>query len=136
MTGIYAFKLKGEIVYVGQSLDIKDRYRRHLSEARNPNDNSYQTLIHRAFRKYGIEEFELIVLESTPKRSLNKQEKLFIKEYKPRYNMTEGGEGGIPTKEVRKKMSLSAKGNTSHLGFKHSIESKKLIGLANLGKKN
>ena len=45
------------------------------------------------------------------------------------YNIIDGDSGfRNPRKETREKMANSARGNTSHKGFKHSIESRKIMG--------
>ena len=50
------------------------------------------------------------------------------------YNLTEGGNGGVPCEETRRKMSLSAKGRTPYNKGKHlSEEHKKKIGESNKG---
>lgn len=62
MIGIYSIKNKvnGKI-YIGQSTDIIDRLRHHLSELRhNRHSNSY---LQRSFNKYGEENFEFDVVE-------------------------------------------------------------------------
>ena len=48
-------------VYIGQSVDAKNRFAQHKSEARL---NTNKMLIHKAIRKYGEEHFSLIILES------------------------------------------------------------------------
>ena len=48
--------------YIGQSIDIWYRYRNHLSESHNVNKKAYNMAIHKAIRKYGKSNFELIVL--------------------------------------------------------------------------
>ena len=72
---------------------------------------------------------------------LNEWEKYYIKFYNTLwpngYNLSEGGEGGIMCEEIRKKMSLSHKGQIPHNKGKHySEETKKKISEVTSGEKN
>ena len=72
---------------------------------------------------------------------MNDDEKYYIKLYKTLwpngYNLSEGGEGGIMCEEIRKKMSLSHKGQIPHnKGKHHSEETKKKISEVTSGEKN
>ena len=44
--------------YIGQTINPEQRKKQHYSSAFNPNDKDYDAVIHRAFRKYGYENFE------------------------------------------------------------------------------
>lgn len=87
--------------YIGQTTrTLKERWRDHRSEA---NSNNSHMAIHRAMRKYGIENFEIVELaeigcasQESLLKSLNYFEKLFIKEFATLvdhggYNISEGG---------------------------------------------
>ena len=50
-------------VYIGQSTDIFYRIMNHKSETFNPNSTSYNSPIHRAIRKYGIERFTFEIID-------------------------------------------------------------------------
>jgi group I intron endonuclease len=89
---VYGVKRKetGEIVYVGQAVDLKKRIRTHKSAARN--DPKWP--IGKAFSKYGWVSFEFVVLETSECRAqLNLFEMAQIAKYRPKYNMTKGGAG-------------------------------------------
>lgn len=79
MQGIYLILNKmNQHCYIGQSVDIEDRWRKHRSVAFNePTNREYQYPLYRAFRKYGLENFEFIVLEelsnATPEELLNRE---------------------------------------------------------------
>ena len=79
MTGIYKImnKLNGK-VYVGQSVDIVERWKQHGYKAFNQNEIAYNSAIHAAFRKYGIENFELTVLEECAVCDLDERERYWI----------------------------------------------------------
>jgi group I intron endonuclease len=90
------------------------RFNQHLSSARSERKNN-QPII-RAIRKYGEENFSFeILLEGEEKFLLNVEEPRLIKELKPEYNSTLGGEG--------------------ILGYKHTEETKIKCGLSTLGRK-
>ena len=86
--------------YVGQTtLPIKERHRLHLSGAKNKNSSDYNCLFHKKIREYGIENFELFILEEVPnKEDLDKKEQFWIKQknsfvkYGQGYNITTGGQ--------------------------------------------
>ena len=64
MVGIYKIinKINGKI-YVGQSVNIEERWKQHEYKAFNANGQAYNSAIHQAFRKYGVENFEYQVVE-------------------------------------------------------------------------
>lgn len=91
----------------------KWRFNQHLSTARSKKKNN-QPII-RAIRKYGEENFSFeIILEGNEKFLLDVEEPRLIKELKPEYNATFGGEG--------------------ILGYKHTEETKIKCGLTRFGK--
>lgn len=97
MCGIYKIEnlINGK-VYIGKSIDIDNRIRNHKSESFNPISNSYDTAIHRAIRKYGVDNFSFEVIEECNRDDLNEKEQYWIDYYntfKQGYNMTLGGEG-------------------------------------------
>lgn len=89
VSGIYKIEnLINHKVYIGQSIDIHDRWISHI----NSKDDCY---IHRAIRKYGVENFSFEILIET--YDLDYWEKRLIKLFHSNdlnfgYNMTEGGE--------------------------------------------
>lgn len=88
----YKNKLNGKS-YVGMTKNLKDRNKRHLLSLKN---GSTQVL-YQAMRKYGVENFDLIILETCDDSILCEREKFWIQKensFVNGYNMTEGGEGG------------------------------------------
>lgn len=77
--------------YIGQSVDPHHRFIAHISRANNDSDNSP---IHAAIKKYGKENFELEILEWS--EDYNTREKELIIEYNTKapngYNIANGGE--------------------------------------------
>lgn len=101
MVGIYKItnKINGKC-YIGQSIDINDRWIRHRSRPFQVNDSAYNTYLYRAIRKYGLNNFIFEILEECPREDLNEREIYYIDFYNSYYtnngyNMTFGGEGGI-----------------------------------------
>ena len=96
MIGIYKItNLINQKVYVGQAVDIKRRWSEHKSHSFSPKHLSYNYAIHRAIRKYGIENFAFEVLEECSESQLNKKEIYWIDRFNSKeagYNMTEGGD--------------------------------------------
>lgn len=77
--------------YIGQSVDIRKRWRAHLRVA-----NTDFNLLHRAFQKYGVENFTFEIIEYCARKELNEREKYWINYYDSHnpdkgYNMTDGG---------------------------------------------
>ena len=84
MIGIYKYqnKINGHI-YIGQSVDIKQRQFNHKSSAYNEKAKDYNSQFHQAIRKYGLDAFDFqIIAELTPEEytpeTLNQLEKFFI----------------------------------------------------------
>lgn len=97
MIGIYKItNIVNNKIYVGQSIDIIDRYKQHQYKAFNSNELGYNSAIHAAFRKYGIENFILEVLEECKPEELDQKERFWIKELNSLapngYNILSGGQ--------------------------------------------
>lgn len=104
--GIYCFtnKINGKC-YVGQGINLKKRLRSHYSAMKRQNVTNM--IFYTAVAKYGIENFDLEVLEfldpalelTQLKSLLDEKEKFYIKEknsYVPNgYNQTLGGDAGV-----------------------------------------
>ena len=63
---IYAYRKKSnqKIVYVGQSVNIEQRHKQHIKyDPYNKNTREYNYPLSRGIRKYGENEYELIILE-------------------------------------------------------------------------
>lgn len=96
--GIY--KIKNNInnkIYIGQSKNIEQRWKHHLWESFNDKQVMYNYSIHKAFRKYGIDNFSFDIIEEVPEDKLFEREKYWIEfynSYKEGYNETEGGDSG------------------------------------------
>lgn len=93
--------------YIGKSKDLHVRLRAHHTEPFNSNADMYNSLIYRAIRKYGLDNFSFEVVEYCPEEQLNEREKYWIAYFhtyinEPNcqgYNMTIGGETNIFEKQ-------------------------------------
>lgn len=101
--GIYKItNLVTNKVYIGQSIDIKRRWRCERSAAFNERSKSYDTVLSKAFRKYcnitaekvDFSNFVFEILEECSVEVLDEREQYYITKfnsYIDGYNMTEGG---------------------------------------------
>ena len=82
--------------YIGQSTNIKKRFQsHHLVDYKNENNCNYNTKFYQALRKYGIDNFEVIVLKLCEEKELDALEIKYIKEFntfQDGYNSTQGGQ--------------------------------------------
>ena len=87
---IYAYKKKSsnKIVYVGQTNNLDYRHKQHIKyDPYNPNNVEYNYPLSRGVRKYGEDEYELIILEDNLLQSqLNEREIYWIKFYDTYFN--------------------------------------------------
>jgi len=94
----YIYKITNiinEDCYVGKTKKtVEDRFQKHIYNSRS----GQNTFLYKSFRKYGIENFKIEVLEEVDFDHLDEKEKHYIQELLPRYNMTEGGDGGYTAK--------------------------------------
>lgn len=120
--GIYCIKNNIDSkCYIGQSINVKKRLQHHLSRS---TQDRYDNPIYRAFKKYGIENFSVNIVEyvdtkdfTYAKKRLDELEVKYIKQYnsygKNGYNQTLGGDGGILgykfTDNQRKQVSINSR---------------------------
>ena len=118
--GIYKIRnLKNGKVYIGQSYDLTTRFRDH----RKPCKFKSNRPLYSSIKKYGIENFEFIVLEWIEDISkLDEREQYWMDYYKS-YNLEYG-------------YNLSPTSGGSTRGIKHTEEHKQKIGLAGKGRKH
>ena len=96
MIGIYKIEnLVNKKVYIGQSKNIEKRWLNHKSDAFNSISHSYDYPLYKAIRKYGLENFDFVVLEECLVEELNEKERQYIQQYDSffnGYNLTLGGD--------------------------------------------
>lgn len=84
-SGIYAIVNKiNNKIYIGQSSNIRLRWRHHLTDLRKNIHRS--TYLNNAMNKYGLNNFYFIVLENCELRDLDKREKYWIEKQKVDYS--------------------------------------------------
>lgn len=98
--GIYKYqnKINGKI-YIGQSKNIENRKAAHTTRTfNNSNWNTeYNSIIHQAIRKYGIDNFDFEIIEECLISKLDEKEIYWIDYYNSYYNgynITKGGKSG------------------------------------------
>lgn len=99
MTGIY--KITNDVngkVYIGQAVSIASRWSEHMYRPFNENDETYDSHLYRAIRKYGIDKFSFSVVERCKKDQLDEREIFWVDFYQSNnkqfgYNLTAGGCG-------------------------------------------
>ena len=132
MVGIYKItNLVNGKVYIGQSQNIKERWKDHRTDYKRG-----EVILYRAMRKYGIDNFSFEVIEECSVDELNEKEIYYIAEYNSYiyaensngYNMTIGGDGmrGFHHKEVSKEKISSILTNLYKDKEKHPMFGRKL----------
>lgn len=99
--GIYKItnKINGKS-YVGQSVNIHQRWTTEKNASQNPNRHEYNYPLSKAFRKYGIDNFSFTVIERCSQDELNVKETYWISFYDTffhGYNQTLGGDSHCGT---------------------------------------
>lgn len=113
--GIYKIenKINGK-VYIGQSVDIKRRFRTHRYNAYNDeNKDVYDLYLYTAIRKYGKENFTYTIIETCEEKLLNERERYWVSYYKSNqkdfgYNLSDGGDSRY-VKELTHNSNITAK---------------------------
>ena len=95
MIGIYKviYVPENKVVYVGQSINIEERFKQHKYVMNCENELAYNTHFYRALRKYGIENFQFEVIEECQQKDLDEREIYWISyfdTFNNRYNSTIG----------------------------------------------
>ena len=89
--GIYKFQNKITCqVYIGQSTNLEERYRKHIRDGNLYNTNKF----YKAVEQWGWDNFSYEVIELCDRNELNDREKFWINYYdsfRHGYNMTKGG---------------------------------------------
>lgn len=126
-SGIYrVYNINTNTSYIGQSINIYKRFNsHHICDYKNPNNENYNTKFYTALRKYGINNFEIEILELCDKAQLDEKEIYYIKKYDSfhhGYNSTEGGQFWSPnihSKEIEEKRQKTRELNQSLKGENH-----------------
>lgn len=129
--GIYCIEnINTNKKYIGQSINIDDRWSKHKSELRsNSHDNDY---LQKAWNKYGEDNFRFYILEECNSSDLNEREIYYINlyqtlDYKNGYNLKEGGQYGAVSEygNSKRKQSLKRTYENTDLREKRKLDALK-----------
>lgn len=86
VSGVYMIRSKSmpELMYIGSTESISDRWRGHISTLTY---NRHSKKIQQHFDQYGLDDFEFIVLEQCPKEKLRQIEQFYLTKHKPVWNI-------------------------------------------------
>lgn len=127
--------------YIGFTTStLEKRWQSHCYNAKSGNNGFFS----RAIRKYGASAFfkEVITESDNIDFLLKIMETAYVTLFNSNdtrygYNMTQGGEGAVISKEVRKQWSESRRGSkNSFFGKKHSLDTINQISISKTGKKH
>lgn len=111
MVGIYRiYNLITGQSYIGQSIDIDDRMRRHFACARRGLFDRCTTMVDIAIHDFGIENFGYEILEQCSPEELDAKEDYYINLYNSRidgYNIVAGGQHNRGESNSNSKLSSS-----------------------------
>jgi len=82
MIDIYVIYCEGEVCYVGQAINMDNRWRKHKSDHRNPTSRSYNLKISQHMREKGWDNFKMEFLEAVPDKHASQAEGLWFWTFK------------------------------------------------------
>lgn len=130
MIGIYKviYLPENKVVYVGQSVDIKKRFRQHKYYYNNPKELGYNSHFYRTLRKYGIDNFQFELIEECSVEELNDKEIYWIAyfdTFNNRCNSTIGGQHmaarNLTNEEIRELKKDLAENKLSYNEMSHKF---------------
>lgn len=147
--GIYRFenRITG-LSYIGQSVQLEERYWQHKRNYTNPKSHSYNSKFYRALRKYGFDNFNYEILYKMDKYDqdeLNNQEQYWINYYNSYYNGYNMNPGGNATGsnyfiskekvlEIKKILKYSPEISFSEIVAHYHLSSVSIVSSINAGK--
>lgn len=135
MIGIYKITNPKGKIYIGQSINIRDRFYKY-----NNLNCKEQIKLYRSLNKYGVNNHIFEIIEECLEEELNNRERY----YQDLYNVIEKGlnlkltqtndKSGKLSNETKLKISLSNKGKSKNIGRVLSEDTKLKISKAHIGK--
>lgn len=123
LCGIYCIEnLIDNKKYIGQSVNIKERWYHHKRRLRN--GNHYNNHLQSSWNKYGEENFLFYIIEECSEYELDAKEEYHISKYNSLefgYNQRPGGNTSNMTKEQKTKIGLSNKNKIRSSEFKEHL---------------
>lgn len=111
---------ENNLIYVGCTINsIEQRFYEHIYRCFK---TDYKSKLYNSIKKYGIENFQIELIEECELNVIYETEKKHIKEldtYRNGLNSTFGGEGTlgyVHSSDIRKKISTNTKNGNSHKG--------------------
>lgn len=134
ITGIYRITSPTNKIYIGQSIDIKERF-----ESYRCYDCKKQQKLYASLKKYGFNNHKFDIIRECDEHELNDFEIFYINFYDT-FNTSHGlnlrhggGAKGRHSEESKARMSLAQIGNKNGVGRVVSEETKEKIRIANTG---
>ncbi len=122
ISGIYCIEnIINHKKYIGQSVDIYNRWRNHKNELlHNCHDNDY---LQKSFNKYGLDNFSFYIIEECFPQNLDEREIYYINYYHTLddnygYNLKAGGQDGTISEYGKIKKSNSLKNTYQNTNLK------------------
>lgn len=138
MSGVYKISslCKPDRIYIGSAVDIKYRWWNHLYTLKKSRHHSIKLQNH--YNKYGPDDLTFEVLVECSKEELTKTEQKYLDSMSPYFNILKHAHSMLGFKhsdETKRKIGLKNKGKQPRLGMKHTEESKDAIRQKKLGRK-
>ena len=134
--GIYRIISPIGKIYIGQSVNCQDRFRKYKKE-----NCKEQVYLFRSLKKYGWINHKCEIIHECSREQLNELEKYYVdlfQTFNTEYGMNlrdGGGSKGEMSNESKNKLSQRCKGNNYAKGLKHSEETKQKISTSLIGNK-
>jgi group I intron endonuclease len=93
MIGIYKItSLEDCSFYIGSSINISSRWKRHISQLKNKNHSNYY--LQQKYQKYGLENLNFEIIEFCDKIKIKEREQWYLDNLKPILNINKIASGG------------------------------------------
>ncbi len=110
MIGIYKITtLDDGSFYIGSSINISSRWKRHISQLKNKTHSNYY--LRKKYQKYGLENLRFEIIEFCEKLNIKEREQWYLDYLKPSLNINKMASGGDmisnhPLKDILKQKQI------------------------------